>query len=182
MGTIPYLALYASLIAGTAGAFTSANLRLVTGVSIRQLNGTRYVDDKRSISFQPILNKIRTVFGLTMTELAGVFGVARPTVYAWLAGTTPKSSLQEKAWKLHHLAEKVESLDIARMSLMKKKPLSSGQTLLQTLATGTRLDEILAELQSSDPEETLSIQASSAKIRRRVYTAEDISTTQHGDL
>jgi transcriptional regulator with XRE-family HTH domain len=176
------LALYASLIAGTAGAFTSANLGLVTGISVRQLSEMRPLWEKKAISLQPILNKIRTAFGLTMTELAEVFGVARPTVYAWLAGTTPKSNLQEKAWKLHRLAEKVESLDIARISLMKKKPLSSGQTLLQTLVSGTGLDDAFEELQSSGPQKILCIQASSAKIRRRVYTAEDISTTQHGDL
>jgi transcriptional regulator with XRE-family HTH domain len=182
MGTIPYLALYAGLIAGTAGAFTSANVGLVTGVGVRQLGEMRPLRDKRVISLEPILNRIRSAFGLTMTELADVFGVARPTVYAWFAGTTPKSELQEKVWKLHHLAEKVESLDITRMSLMKKKPLCSGRTLLQTLASGAGLDEVFEELQASGPQKISRIQASSAKIRRRVYTAEDISTTQHGDL
>jgi hypothetical protein len=180
--TIPSLALYAGLIAGTAGAFTSSNLDLVTSVNVRQLTELKPLGDKRVISLLPILSKIKSVFGLTMTEFAAVFGVARPTVYSWFSGTRPKGELQDKLWQLHRVAKEVESLQIARIDLLKKRPSSSGRTILKALTDGEGMDEMVDELRISANSTIAKLEASAPRRRQRIYTAEDISITQHGEL
>jgi len=178
---VPVMALYAGLVAGTAGAYTPANLELVTAFATRPIVEVRGQRERRTASLQPALFKIRSTFGLTMTEFAEVFGVSRPTAYAWFDGALPKADLVDRIWRVHAFAGDVERLQIRRISLLKRKPIIDGLTLLDILHRNEGMDAGLRMLkQNSERSELKSVMAR-GKTRRRIYNAEDVSMTPHAN-
>jgi hypothetical protein len=110
--SVPAIALYAGLIAGTGGIYTSQNVRLLNDFVPKPVIEIRGESDSkrrepRLLSLRPALLKIRSSFGLTMTELASIFDVSRPTVYAWFNGASPRTDIVEKIWELRLFADSI---------------------------------------------------------------------------
>lgn len=145
---VPFVALFASLVAGTGGVHQTSSL---VHSSVFDSNPFLPVDGMRrrmsSVScLAGQLLKIRTGFALNMSELADVFGVSRPTAYSWLQGAAPKLEFQEKIWRLGSQADTALSLKIPRINLLLRRPVADGRTLLEAVKSGTDVEAVLIQL------------------------------------
>lgn len=78
---------------------------------------------------------IRDVFAISMSDLASVLGVTRPTVYAWLAGQEPKGEAVIRIQQLSRAADKFHQANIIRLDKLVHRPISNGRSLLDILKT-----------------------------------------------
>ena len=177
----PVIALYAGLAAGTAGIYTSANLPLLSNFTSRPLLDIRHARERRTASLQPALSRIRSIFGLTMTEFAQIFDVSRPAAYAWFDGSLPKPDVLDRIWKLHAFADQLEQMQIQRVSLLKRRPLIQGATLLDILKEQKHIGEALVLLQEAANHESAKALSIIRSPRPRIHTIEDVSLTPHAD-
>src|SRR5436853_179795 len=77
---------------------------------------------------------IRKAFALNLSELALIFDVKRPTIYAWLEGKHhPKHEALNHINELYLAAQKLDNLKISRMDTFINRPLFEGQSLLDKL-------------------------------------------------
>lgn len=112
-GRIPFTVLGAlpELVVGTGSVVTEALLHLAarraTGASARILVIERmptYIDATQATS--EVVNTIRSSFGLSVTDLASVLGVERPTIYSWLKDqSTPAAARLERMDLVLRLAD-----------------------------------------------------------------------------
>jgi hypothetical protein len=110
---------------------------------------------------QRMLKRVRDVFRLSMTDLAGAFHVSRTAAYDWFKGAGPRAEQMERLIKFNEYAALVESKSIQRIDLLAKVPLSNGKTLLQLLSADEDIKHAIDEI------EELSLQRSKSMERRR---------------
>jgi transcriptional regulator with XRE-family HTH domain len=99
------------LVVGTGSVVTEALLHLAarraTGASARILlleRTPKYIDATQATS--EVVNTIRSSFGLSVTDLASVLGVERPTIYSWLKDqSTPAAARLERMDLVLRLAD-----------------------------------------------------------------------------
>jgi len=141
--------LYLCMIAGTGGVYTLSSLPLVWANQPNQIVQIRGHHPKRShiLSSSQHLIQIREMFGLTMTELAQVLGVSRPTAYSWINGIEPKES-EAKALisKLSRHVETLRSSGIATVDVLARHPLTSGKSLIDLLKSGKDVSTEIASV------------------------------------
>jgi transcriptional regulator with XRE-family HTH domain len=129
----PAVQLLAPLLILTAG--TGGNM---TAHSVAELSRWAYTpnihierpskNDNRSPE-EHVAN-IRDVFGISMSGLATVLGVTRPTVYAWLKGDEPKPEAVVRIQKLSHTADKFHQANIPRLDKLVHRPIINGRSLV----------------------------------------------------
>jgi hypothetical protein len=125
------------LTAGTGG--------LMTAHSTAELNKWVWVYDSR-IHVEPSRAKqidtrspadhvanIRDVFSISMSDLASILEVTRPTVYAWLAGQEPKGEAVIRIQKLSCAADQFNRANIIRLDKLVYRPILNGRSLLDIL-------------------------------------------------
>lgn len=78
---------------------------------------------------------IRDVFSISMSDLASVLRVTRPTVYAWLAGQEPKGEAVIRIQQLSQFADKFNEANIIRLDKLVHRPILNGRSLLDILKT-----------------------------------------------
>jgi hypothetical protein len=175
--------LYAAVIVGTASGYSAANLGPVvnslshsvlvpisTGMSIPEL-------DSPDVTVSSLL-RIRDVFALNMTELALIFGISRPALYAWMRGVRPKRDALQQIWKLEAAAQELESLKLHASRPHLRFPIFGGKTLFDLmLSKGDVLSGVRALARHFESKGLLTLHASQGRVRRRSYTADDISQT-----
>jgi DNA-binding transcriptional regulator YiaG len=91
---------------------------------------------------------IRDVFAISMSDLASVLGVTRPTVYAWLAGQEPKGEAVIRIQQLSHAADKFRQANIIRLDKLVNRPILNGRSLLDILKTDEDPIEALATIKA----------------------------------
>jgi len=174
-----FLPLYASLVAGTGGIYQASNLldsSVFRSNPLIKINENR----RRSTSVTSVshhINKIRSAFGLNMSEMAEVFGVSRPTAYSWLQGSSPKHDLLSKIWRLSSYADSLAALGIPRMQLLVRRPLRSGVSLFAALQAGNGIDsaiDCIKELAEDMNNPLAELRERTAR-KARVHFAEEIS-------
>lgn len=89
---------------------------------------------------------VRSVLGVSITDLAELLEVARPTVYAWMQGTEPRDEHLERIQRLERQARDIEAYGMAGLGRLLKRPLSGGQTLLGLIMSDQPVDGAMAEL------------------------------------
>lgn len=83
------------------------------------------------------LDLVREELGLSITDLANLLGVTRPTIYAWIQGRQePKPEMLARIRELHAVAQAAEALALPRMNRLVRRPLASGPSLLVRLQSG----------------------------------------------
>lgn len=137
------------LTAGTGGVLTTRSAeqlgRWLHAPSIQvERPCSRKALDSRSpaehVSF------IRDIFGLNMSELASVLGVTRPTAYAWIQGQEPKSDAILQIQALSQTAENVDKTGIIHVSRLIRRPIFSGESLLDMLKAKKDISSTLTTL------------------------------------
>jgi hypothetical protein len=71
-----------------------------------------------------------------MSEVAAVFGVARPTAYAWLDGQEPRTDAITQILRLSRIADELRKLNIPRVDTLVRRPILNGQSLVDLLKAG----------------------------------------------
>lgn len=96
---------------------------------------------------------IRDVFSVSISDLASVLGVTRPTVYAWLSGQEPKEEAVIHIQHLSHVADKFKQENISRLDKLVHRPILNGRSLLDILRTNENPVEALAIIKVIDDKE-----------------------------
>ncbi len=102
------------------------------------------------------LKHIRSTFALKMSEVAEIFNVSRPAVYAWLDGAIPKQDVLTRLMLLSKQAEQVNQAGINRLEHFLRRPLADGRSLLQLLKEGANIEHALSTIKQAAAEEELS--------------------------
>lgn len=130
------LAIMAASMQTTGGALYGLKLPLAT-------NNTVVNYDPELYSLETILSTIRSSLSLNMTEMAKIFRVERPTVYAWIGGTSePHLSNKNRLHKIFSIAKYWEGLSSSPVDNLVRQPYRNGKSIVDLLS-----EEILDEKQ-----------------------------------
>jgi hypothetical protein len=142
-----------ALTAATAGSYAEEILRQVKDIPrfIIAAQPRLGVPPLRTVGRD--LELIRTVFSLKISEIAQIFDVSRPTVYAWLDGSTPRPEVLTRLAYLSKEAEKVNQANITRVEHFVRRPLADGRSLLQLLKEGANTEQALSAIKHAAAEE-----------------------------
>jgi transcriptional regulator with XRE-family HTH domain len=145
--------LVGALVAGTGGFFSPTNAALVpqwTNAPAVTISCTPSLERKSQApeaSIPKAILQIRDGLGLTMSEVADIFGVSRQAVYLWLKGENLKNEYVQRAWQLSLIAEQLQLAGIDRPEHFIHRPLSpEGASLFKMLLDGADTDSTLALL------------------------------------
>jgi transcriptional regulator with XRE-family HTH domain len=94
------------------------------------------------------LRLIRDTLSLSMSDLAAVMGVSRPTIYAWLEGDEPNLDNQKALTRLWKVAKELGERQIERCDKLIKRPIFEGQTLLDKLKANQEVSDCLDVIQA----------------------------------
>lgn len=89
---------------------------------------------------------LRQVLGLSITDLAELLGVTRPTVYAWMKGGEMKEEHAHRLGELSSVAEELESAGVAGLAKLAKRKLSTGVSLFDLVKAGKPFSHLLHEV------------------------------------
>lgn len=132
---------YVGCVNGTGGFLTDQLIKLVsarrTGSRVRVVvEGVESPVVKPPAPISSMVNRIRLAFGLSVTELAAVLGVERPTIYSWLKdGSTPAPARLARVKQVLALADTWSGLGVSRAT----------PTLTSEVAPGVDLRSALRE-------------------------------------
>jgi DNA-binding XRE family transcriptional regulator len=123
---------------------------------------------------------VRDALGLKMSELAQMFGVTRPSAYAWLKGSEPKPEIKIRIYKARRLVDDLHGAGIKRIDLYARLPLASGQSLLDSLLSGTDLEGQVSAIKRTVLQPVPAVPADIERgraNRKRVVGLDEISTS-----
>jgi transcriptional regulator with XRE-family HTH domain len=99
------------------------------------------------VSTDQQLAYVRDVLAISITDLAELLGVARPTIYAWMQGAAvPRDEHLLRLQQVEQQAREVEAFGLLMEAKLLKRPLRDGTTLLQRLNQRQPLAPALTEL------------------------------------
>jgi transcriptional regulator with XRE-family HTH domain len=128
------------MVAGTGGLMTAHSAAKMPRyccvgsvlIHIEDPHSAKQEIDTRSTS-EHVAN-IRNVFAMNMSDLAAVFAVTRPTVYAWLEGRQePKPEAVKRIQQLSSAADEFGKANIKRLDKLLHRPILDGDSLLDIL-------------------------------------------------
>lgn len=94
------------------------------------------------------LRYIRRHLCLNMSDLASLLGVSRPTAYAWLDGDEPEEAHYHSIVRLSRIAKQFESLHLANIGKLLRRPVFDGRSLLDKLKASEEIDDYIPALQN----------------------------------
>jgi len=124
--------------AGTGGAMTPQSAGVLAQWVYNPLVHVEHSVNKTVDARSPAehVSNVRDAFFLNMSEVAAVFGVTRPTVYAWLDGQEPKTDAITHILRLSRIADELRKMNIPRMDTLVRRPMLNGQSLVDLLKAG----------------------------------------------
>jgi transcriptional regulator with XRE-family HTH domain len=131
-------ALAAALLVGTGGIASPSffNARQDMGYALVQWRPNEQNLLRHLRGPQEDLAQIRAVFKPSISEIAGVFGVSRQSVYNWMAGEKPSQESVERLDDLARAADMFLADGIAGSSYLFRRKLETGKTLMDTVREG----------------------------------------------
>jgi transcriptional regulator with XRE-family HTH domain len=150
-------ALFLSFTPGTGGMMTPHSTRemnrwLYTPQIHVEYSGAKNVDTR---SPADLVATIRDGFAITMSDLAAVLGVSRPTAYAWLEGQEPKPEAMMRIQRLSRAADEFNCANITRLDKLVHRPILDGRSLLDLLKADEDPLLALAKLKEIGEKEAL---------------------------
>lgn len=111
---------------------------------------------------------IRDVFGVSMSDLAVILGVTRPTAYAWLKGNELKQEFTiTRIRQLSSIADGVKAMNIERMDKLIHRPIFKGESLFDLLKTDKDPSTLLHSLKEISEKEAKTRQESKSSGKHR---------------
>jgi len=104
------------------------------------LQPTVKADDVKIIQTDTILNRAREVLGISITDLAEIIGVSRPTIYSFLGGNEPVDNIEKIKGSLsflNYLTQKIldSKLTLPCSSILRRRN-GEGYSLKELIASG----------------------------------------------
>lgn len=157
------ITLYGSLLLGTGGIIANTNVSNLNAwgawpvVELRPTSSPNSARSKSSLKVTSVADQLRLVrdgFGLTMTDVARIFGVSRQAAYSWLGGVIPRPEVARRISNLNRSILEVNRIFSGEFSQLLHRPLlHNGGTLFDVLLSGDDLDEVLGEIGRTASEE-----------------------------
>lgn len=127
------------LYPGTGGAFAPESVAQLERWAHRpglEVHHARPHATQDGRTLEERVRHVRDAFGLNMSELAAVFNVSRPTVYAWLNGQSPSPYAVANILRLNADADRfVATAAAANPERYVRQPIFDGATLVDLLKT-----------------------------------------------
>lgn len=121
------------------------SLQLVTTAPLPSNSSRTPAADLRTAA-EHLVN-IREVFRSAISDLADAFGVSRQAVYKWLASDAePEQDRLQRIQALSRAADRFRKERIDRASLLVKMKVKDRKTLLDFIATGADITEVVETL------------------------------------
>ena len=150
---------YVGCVNGTGGFLTDQLIKLVssrrTGSRVRVVvAGVESSVVKPDDPISSMVNRIRLAFGLSVTDLAAVLGVERPTIYSWLKdGSTPAPARLTRVRQVLTLADTWSDIRAGRSAPSMTSEVAPGVDLRSALREvhlwGAEIDANLREQAAS---------------------------------
>jgi AcrR family transcriptional regulator len=162
--------LSAVLLVGTGGFVSAQTVSYVPSgalLHVRVLRSTDgNIDSDRLLDTQEKLAGIRHYLSMTVTDLAKVLRVGRPTVYAWLRdGADLRAEHAQRLESIYRIARKWRMMSSRPVGAFLNQPLTAGETL-RSLLSERALDELAIQSAFSQ------IRNASSRTTRRPSVAE----------
>lgn len=125
-----------------------------------------------------VLTRVREALGLSVSDLAAVLGVTRPTVYAWMKDESePRTEAWKRLRELEQVALQAERYELPRVARLVRRPLLREGSLLERLISGQAVSDehwqLLAEVARSEEEQR-------GKVRSREQRSADEVAREYG--
>ncbi len=88
---------------------------------------------RHSFNAEDTTDRLKRVFGLSISKQAQIFGVSRQAVYNWRNGEEPTGKNLESLMDLNNAAELFETEGIQVTGLLMKRPFIQGKSLLDLM-------------------------------------------------
>ncbi len=177
--------LFLSFMAGTGGMMTphstsEMNRWLHTPkihVEHSDANNVEYSSAKNVDTRSPadLVANIRDGFAISMSDLAAVLGVSRPTAYAWLEGQEPKPEAMMRIQGLSRAADEFSRANITRLDKLVHRPILEGRSLLDLLKADKDPLLALAKLKEIGDKEDLTRRQSKGS-GKHLRSLDDVSS------
>lgn len=92
-----------------------------------------------SFNAEYVTDRIKNVFGLSISRQAQILGVSRTAIYNWRNGEKPTDKNLELLTDLNNTADLFERANIEVTGLLMKRPFIQGKSLLDLLVEGTSI-------------------------------------------
>ena len=122
-----------------------------------------------------LVTTIRDGFAITMSDLAAVLGVSRPTAYAWLEGQEPKPEAMIRIQGLSRAADEFSRANITRLDKLVHRPILDGRSLLDLLKADEDPLLALAKLKEIGEKEALTRRESKGS-GKHLRSLDDVSS------
>ncbi len=138
----------AAFLAGTGGVTGPSyfNRRQDRGYAFAQVRPSSESLLRHLRSPEGNLAQIRAVFKPSISDLAGIFGVSRQSVYNWIAGEKPSNQSVEKLNDLARAADLFLADGVAGSSYLFRRKLENGKTLMETVREGGSAQDVARSL------------------------------------
>lgn len=149
-----------SVVFGSGGVAVATDYSPTSNMYIaRALPSRSALGVERTVSVYERMTQIRHYLSLNVSNLAKVFLVQRPTVYAWLKGTSdPHEENLTRLSEIHRIAKEWHRIAGIPMGNLHKMPLANGSSLLDTLCHAkidtSAVDRILQSLKAEQDRES----------------------------
>jgi len=89
------------------------------------------------------LNLIRDISGLSLSSIANIFGVSRPTVYAWINGSEPKTNLLPIIEELSNTIGQLKNIQAKYLAKLILRPMFDGESLIDKIKQQKDVDRYI---------------------------------------
>ena len=149
--------LFLSFTAGTGGMMTSHSAEILNRwIDTPHIHIEHSFASDRNIDTRSPAEhvaSIRDVFEASMSDLAAVLEVSRPTAYAWLEGNEPKPEAITRIQRLSRIADRVKGMNIRRMDKLIHRPIINGESLFDLLKADKDPSSLLESLREISEKE-----------------------------
>ena len=152
---------------------TAAVLHVVSRRAGEQVHSARPISER--------LSALKEALQASITDMALLFDVARPSIYAWMQDSrVPRKEKLQRLQHLEQVAEQVAALHVPRMATFINRPLHGGQSLLDLLSQDAPVGDALLQIRDlAYAEEALRRQPKGRDMLRSAQDAAD-SVGQRG--
>jgi transcriptional regulator with XRE-family HTH domain len=131
--------------------FQNTNL-LMTIESIDEAPQTK-LNNYEFIEIKNLIKDIKLKLNLTISELAKIMRVKRPTIYEWMSGNVPNQNNKDRVLKIYGLSNKLDSIGIDSLKPYLSISDKNNETLLDKLSKEDfNIEDILISVNSMPKE------------------------------
>lgn len=126
-----------------------------TWTPLTECISSQYPQDRSESPYKKIIENFRNIFGVTISDLAIILGVTRPTIYSYLRGhQQPNADLALGMEKLREYVQSATQIKINNLNYYTKRPLFLGKSLFDLMVKKKySIDEQLIVIKSIHEEE-----------------------------